>query len=483
MTLFNLMIFIYMAIVFAIGIKASLKISKISDFVLADRKLSGPIAALGAGASDMSGWLLMAVPGYLFIFGLNRIWMPLSLLIGAYLNWQIVAKKLRVYTEVAGDSLTIPSYFSNRFSQNSDQIRLVTSLVIIIFFTAYASANFVMCAKLTEQLFSISYTKSLIISAIIMSSYTCLGGFLAVNWVDFFQGSLMLIALIIVPVVVVYHLGGLGITFEQLSLIPGYWSLSLEPTKFINDFGWGLGYFGQVHILARFMAIRNHEAIPTAKYICMIWMLFSLVGAICCGLVGRAHYHSLDDPEMVFINLALELFDPWIAAILISAVLSAIMSTITAQILNAASSLVEDFYHKKLRKRASQRELLWIARVCVIIIALIAMRFALDPKGTILALVGFAWAGMGASFGPVILVSLYWKKITSKAAIFGMILGTSCVLIWSYLEDTHYIFQINGIVPGFILNLLTIFLVSKLDKSLDQGMIEDFDTTNDILAR
>ncbi|NQY41736.1 MAG: sodium/proline symporter [Legionellales bacterium] len=471
-----------MAIIFAIGIKASFRVTKISDFVLADRKLSGLITAFGAGASDMSGWLLMALPGYIFTFGANRIWMPLSLITGAYINWQFVAKRLRVYTEVAGNALTVPSYLSNRFFENAVQVRLVTSLVIIVFFTAYASASFVMCAKTAGKLFSISYLHALIISAIIMTSYTCLGGFLAVNWIDLFQGSLMFIALIIVPSVVIYHLDGFEATIGSLSLIPEYWSLYLEPSQLISDIGWGLGYFGQVHVLTRFMAIRNHQELPLAKNICMPWMILSMLGAICCGLVGRAHYYDLPDPEMVFINLAIDLFTPWMAGVLIAAVLSAIMSSITAYILNASSTLVEDFYRKKFRKNATENELLWVARGGVLVISIISVIFALEPRKTILALVEFAWSGIGASFGPVILVSLYWKNMTSKAAVYGMAIGASCVLAWSYLHDVHYLFQIDGMFPGFILNLVTIYLISRYGNSVDKKMLKDFETTQNILS-
>ncbi len=377
-TPFNLTIFIYLVVIFAIGIRASFTVSKLSDFVLADRKLSGPITALGAGAADMSGWLLMAMPGLLFTFGINQIWLPLALSLGAYINWKFVAKRLRIYTEVAGNALTIPSYFNNRFPSNNDVLRVVTALVIIIFFTFYAAAGFVMCARVAEQMFGISYNSALIISSIIMISYTCLGGFLAVNWIDFFQGILMFLCLVILPVFVTYKLGGFSITVSQLQNIPEYLNVfsEVEVIEIISLVGWGLGYFGQVHILARFMAIRAPKEIGAARKICMSWMMIAMFGAVCSGLVGRVHYGVLDKPETVFIRLAIDLFNPWVAGLLISAVLSAIMSSITAQLLNAASALVEDIYHKNFRPKAAQLELLWMSRLMVFIIACIAVYFA-----------------------------------------------------------------------------------------------------------
>lgn len=448
-------------------------VRKVSDFVLADRQLSGPIAALGAGASDMSGWLLMALPGLLFTFGFSSLWLPLALCAGAFLNWLFISKRLRVYTEILDNSLTIPAYFQHRFA--GSKIRMVTSIVIIVFFTAYASANFVMCAQLTEQLFSIDYTRALLISSVIMISYTCLGGFLAVNWIDFFQGTLMLICLLVVPIYSLSHLGSFDEVISKAQAIPYYTDVfkGIDYTKAISLIAWGLGYFGQLHILTRFMAVKNHHDLPLAKNICMSWMGASLVGAVSCGILGRLYYGDLDNAEMVFIKLSQDLFNPWAAAILISAVLSAIMSTITAQILNAASSLVEDFYHRKIRVNASQRELILVGRVSVVLVAIASIYFALNPKGTIFQLVGFAWSGLGASFGPVIIVSLYWQSMTTSAAITGMLVGAITVIVWELLQTQGGIFAINGILPGFIFNLITIYLVSRFTE-VNLGTKESF---------
>jgi len=476
---------LYVLIIFSIGIVASFKIKKMSDFVLAGRNLSGPIAALGAGASDMSGWLLMALPGIVFLEGLKEIWIPIGLIIGAFVNWTFVAKRLRVYTEVARDSLTIPSYFDNRFPESNKILRVVTAIVTILFFTFYASAGFVGCSLLIEKVFHLNYTNALFLSAFIMITYTCIGGFIAVNWVDFFQGILMFFAILIVPFYVFFQLGGIDVSIAQLTADPIYinpWS-DMTVISLISFIGWGLGYFGQPHILTRFMAVIHHKEIKLARLICMNWMALALIGSVLTGLAGHIYYSGyLNNPEMVFILLSVKLFNPWFAGILIAAVLSAIMSTITAQLINSASALVEDMYHAAFRVKASQKELVLISRLSVIVIALIAVLLAYNPQSTILNLVQYAWGGLGASFGPVILISLYWKKMTRKAAISGMIVGALTILFWPMLKVfTQEIFKLWEIVPAFLLNVVTIIVVSHFDKKVTPRMLEDFNKVEKIL--
>jgi sodium/proline symporter len=427
----------------------------------------------------------MALPGVVFLSGLNQIWLPLGLVIGAYINWIFIARRLRVYTEVANNSLTIPAFFDNRFLSSNKRLRIVTSIVIIIFYTFYASAGFMACALLTQKIFGLPYFNVLIISSLVMVCYTCIGGFLAVNWIDFFQGLLMFFALLVVPSVVFYVLGGWEETFIKLESERSYLQPfhNMKIIGIISLLGWGLGYFGQPHILARFMAIRSHKEVPVARTICMTWMSLSLLGAVFTGLVGHAYFTGkLENHETVFIILAMELFKPWVSGILIAAVLSAIMSSVTAQLLSSASVLAEDIYHGVFRDKAKQKELLLVSRMVVIVISIIAVFLVRKPDNTILKVVSYAWAGLGASFGPVIFISLFWSKITRKAAILGMSVATFTVLVWPRLEVFPYeIFKLYELIPAFGLNVLTIFIVSKFDKVEDPKILADFEKVSKIL--
>jgi len=481
---FIIVVTLYVVVIFIIAFVSGFSLKRISDFVLASRKLSGPVAALGAGASDMSGYLLMAVPGIFFVSGLNWVWMPLGLFIGAYLNWLFVAKRLRIYTELVDDAITIPAYFDNRFPSDNLILRLITALVIILFFTYYTSAGFVACALLTQKLFPMPYTQALLLSSIVMISYTCIGGFLAVNWIDFFQGVLMFLALLIVPLVVMAHLGDWSQIVNDPSLEPGYFNpLSrLKEVSSISMLAWGLGYFGQPHILTRFMAIYDHRAVPVARRICMTWMGFALLGAIATGILGRIYYSGqIDDPETIFIRLAMELFNPWVSGFLMAAVLSAIMSSVTAQLINASSALAEDIYHAMFRTYASQVELVFISRLAVIVLSVIAVYLAYDPDSSLLDLVSYAWSGLGSSFGPVILISLYWSKMTRKGAICGMVVGGLTVLIWPALGKYDVgLFKLYEMIPAFTLNVVTIILVSLFDKPVSFSVRETF---NEVCSR
>lgn len=461
----SIVFFIYIFIIFLIGYIASRVTRNLSDYVLGGRRLSGAVAALGAGASDMSSWLLMALPGTVYLHGINQIWMPIALSVGAYCNWQFVAKRLRIYTEIANDSLTIPAYFDNRFRDTSKILRAVTAIVILIFFTFYAAAGFISGAVLTKLTFNFSYHQALFYSSAIIIIYTCIGGFLAVSWIDFFQGSLMFIALLLMPYVAFNHVGGWHTTLHEISIINSQYLNAYENISVIgllSLLAWGLGYFGQPHILVRFMAAKSSDEIPIARFICMFWMNLALFGAVFTGLVGIAFFKSapLQDSETVFIQLATVLFNPWMAGFLMAAVLSAVMSTIAAQLLASASALIEDFYHTFWRKKASNQEYLFVSRVAVVLIACIAIWLAADPKSNILTMVDYAWGGLGASFGPVILLSLYWPRMTRNAAIIGMIVGASTVVVWNLLSEFGGIFQLDALMPGFIFNVITIMAIS-----------------------
>ncbi len=460
---------LYLALVLILVGIANLKTKNLSDYMLGGRSLGGAIAALGAGASDMSGWLLLALPGAIFLHGMAKFWIPLGLAIGAFINWWFVAKRLRIYTELAQDALTIPAYLYHRFADGFPILRIVTALTVLFFFTVYTGAGFVSGAVLFHQSLHIDYAYGLFITVAVIMGYTCVGGFLAVSWLDFFQGTLMFIALILVPVMTALHLGGF---LPSLSLIKHQSPHILDAFNQFSYLGtlsvlaWGLGYFGQPHILVRFMAVSSVKVIPKARFICMTWMIIALYGAVFTGLLGRAYFinahEMLKDPETVFLALSQTLFSPWIGGALLAAVLSAVMSTIAAQLLAASSALTEDFYHVFLRKSASQRELVFISRVTVVSVSVVAMVIALYSHSTILRIVSYAWSGLGASFGPTILLSLFWRRMTKSAAVVGIITGGITVIIWEMLGAYTQapIFAVYSILPGFCLSFAAVVLAT-----------------------
>ncbi len=471
---------IYFVVIAALCIIANQRNNKLSDYVLGGRSLSGPIAALGAGASDMGGWLLLALPGAVFAFGLNQIWMPIGLFIGAYFNWRFVSYRLRSYTEIANNSLTIPAYLDNRFKDNSTFLRAITAMVVLIFFTFYAAAGFVSGAVLFQTAFHLNYQTSLWIGATIVMVYTAVGGFLALSWIDFFQGSLMFFALLITPVVIYHHLGSVHSIISHLDHIsPKYLHpfADISAVGVVSLLGWGLGYFGQPHILVRFMAVKSVKELPSARRICMIWMGLSLIGAVAVGMLGHAFFlHGLNNPEKIFLSIAKSLFASLVAGILLSAVLSAVMSTVSAQLLAASSALTADFYSRFVRRNASQQELVIISRLCVVAIAVVAILIASNPSGNILQLVSYAWAGLGAAFGPVILFSLFWKRMTRNASIAGILVGTLTVIIWRMvISHMGGWFHMYEIIPGFIMATLVIVIVSLIDAPPSADMTAEFE--------
>ncbi len=479
-TVYSITFAIYFLIIIALCFLANRYNDKLSDYVLGGRRLNGPITALAAGASDMSGWLLLALPGAVFTYGLNHIWMPVGLILGAYLNWRFVSARLRSYTEIAGNALTIPAYFENRFRDHASLLRALTAVVVLIFFTFYSAAGFVSGAELFRVAFDLNYHGALWISALIIMAYTAIGGFLALSWIDFFQGTLMFFALIITPLVTYHHLGNIHTIAQSLNDVSvGY----LQPLNSISLVGivsliaWGFGYFGQPHILVRFMAIRSVNELPSARRICMLWMSVSLIGAVLTGLVGHAYFTSgISNAEEIFLNLAEVLFPAVITGVLFSAVLSAMMSTVSAQLLAAASAVVADFYQRFFRRQAAERELVIISRLCVFAIALIAISIAYNPEGTILELVSYAWGGLGAAFGPIVLLSLFWKRMTRNSAVVGILVGAITVIVWKlFISPVGGWFAIYEIIPGFLLNTFAIIIVSLLDKKPPIAVQAEFD--------
>ncbi|MEO7199777.1 MAG: sodium/proline symporter PutP, partial [Dokdonella sp.] len=454
----------------------------LSDYILGGRSLGSFVTALAAGASDMSGWLLMGLPGAVYLSGLSEGWIAIGLIIGAYLNWRFVAARLRLYTERTHNALTLPDYFTHRFEDKSRILRILSAVVILIFFAIYAASGVVAGARLFESTFGLSYATALWAGAAATIAYTLIGGFLAVSWTDTVQASLMFLALLITPLTVVYFQGGLP---QSLALIEQVDSKNLELFRGTTTIGiisllaWGLGYFGQPHILARFMAAESAAAIPAARRISMTWMILCLIGSVAVGLFGIAWFASHPEqaiqvdqnPERVFIVLSQVLFNPWIGGVLLSAILAAIMSTLSAQLLVCASALTEDFYRAFLRNNASQTELVWVGRATVLLVALLAIAMAADPESRVLGLVSYAWAGFGAAFGPVILLSLLWPRMTRDGALAGMLVGATTVLVWKQFAW----FGLYEIVPGFVFASLAIAITSLLGRPPSASVRNIFD--------
>jgi len=478
----------YFLVMLGIGLyafKASTEDS--SSYLLGGRKLGPAVTALSAGASDMSGWMVMGLPGAMYLTGLSNIWIAIGLIIGAYLNYLIVAPRLRMYTELASDSITLPEFFENRFEDKTRLLRIISSLVFIIFFTVYTSSGIVGGGKLFESSFGLSYELGLFVTAGVVVIYTLFGGFLAVSLTDFVQGCIMLIALVLVPTVLLVEFDGYStihnivaaVDSERLNFIPDAGILGI-----ISAMAWGLGYFGQPHIIVRFMAIRTIKDLKLARHIGMSWMIVAITGAMATGFFGIAYVSannlSLNDAETIFILLSQVLFHPLIGGFLLAAILAAIMSTVSSQLLVTSSSLTEDIYKAFLNKNASEKELVLISRICVVIVALIAIGLAYNRDSSILQLVSNAWAGFGASFGPLIVFGLYWKRMTFSAALAGIIIGATTVLLWIYLPISiagqslsSYLYEI---VPGVILSSIAIIIVSLKGKQPSQSIQLLFDT-------
>jgi solute:Na+ symporter, SSS family len=476
---------IYMIGMLYIGYWAYKKTSDLSDYMLGGRGLGPGVTALSAGASDMSGWMLMGLPGAMFADGLSSIWIAVGLTIGAYLNYILVAPRLRTYTEVADDSITIPDYLENRFNDTQKILRIVSGIVIIIFFTLYASAGLVSGGKLFESAFGLDYMTGMLLTVGVVVAYTLFGGFLAVSWTDFVQGCIMFIALVLVPIVAFTEVGD---TQTLVDTVRGVDPQLLNVTKGLSFVGllsmlaWGLGYFGQPHIIVRFMAITSVKEIKAARRIGMGWMIISIIGALLTGFIGIAWFEqqnrNLADPETVFIQFANLLFHPFITGFLLAAILAAIMSTISSQLLVTSSAVTEDFYKQFLKKNASDKELVLIGRLAVLTVAVIAVLLSLNPNDTILSLVGYAWAGFGSAFGPLILLSLFWKRMTKWGALAGIIVGAITVLVWVQFPDLKA--EVYEMIPGFFLSLLAVILVSLITKDPSnkvQNQFEDMEET------
>jgi len=482
---------VYFVGMLAIGGWAYGRNNDLDDYMLADRGLNPWVAALSAGASDMSGWLLMGLPGALFVSGMSELWIAVGLLAGAWANWTYVAPRLRSYSEVADDSVTIPSFFENRLGDKSRTIRLVSSTIIVVFFTFYVSSGMVAGGKYFESTFGGEYLTGMLIVAFITVAYTFIGGFLAVSYTDAVQGMIMFCSLVIVPVMALLYLEDPSSIWTWATSNsygphadgnPQYFSLisGISAATIIGNLAWGLGYFGQPHIIVRFMALRTPKDARTGRMIGMSWMFISIIGAVFIAIIGTAFFGQNPDLaitdtskyESVFLDMARILFHPLIGGLILTAVLAAIMSTISSQLLVSSTSLIEDIFKIVKKNHPSQDVMINLSRTAVIVVSVVAGLLAVNPNNSILDLVGFAWAGFGSAFGPAVLFMLYWKRLNVQGTLAGMIAGAVVCGVWGNtgLKDVVY-----EMVPGVIAATVITYVVTIMTKPPSEEVVAGFE--------
>ncbi|MEQ6959588.1 sodium/proline symporter PutP [Staphylococcus arlettae] len=490
-----IMLALYFIILLIIGYYGYKKATgNISEYMLGGRSIGPYVTALSAGASDMSGWMIMGLPGEVYTTGLSAAWLAIGLTIGAYINYIVVAPRLRVYTEKAGDAITLPDFFKNRLNDKANVIKIISGAIIVIFFTLYTHSGMVSGGKLFDSAFGLDYHLGLILVAVIVIAYTFFGGYLAVSLTDFFQGVIMLIGMVMVPIVTMMQLNGLDTLSQAAELKPTNLDLFKGTTVIgiISFFAWGLGYFGQPHIIVRFMSIKSVKQLATARRFGIGWMAISLLGAVGVGLVGITFINQqnveLQDPETLFILMSQVLFHPLVGGFLLAAILAAIMSTISSQLLVTSSSLTEDFYKLIRGEEAAkkhEKEFVFVGRMSVILVSIVSIAIAWSPNDTILNLVGNAWAGFGASFGPLVLLSLYWKGLSRTGAVSGMLSGAVVVILWIVfvkpLGATNDFFNLYEIVPGFLTSLIVTVVVSMFTKKPDLDVAAELKEVSDIV--
>lgn len=484
---------IYIIGMILIGFIAYRVTNNLSDYILGGRRLGSFVTALSAGASDMSGWLLMGLPGAIYAGGLIEAWLAIGLTIGAYFNWKLVAGRLRSHTEHSGDALTLPEYFHNRFDDKTRIIKILSAVIFLLFFAVYCASGVVAGARVFENLFSVPYEYAIWYGAVATILYTFIGGFLAVSWTDTIQASLMIFALVLTPVFVVMNVGGFDMMQEAINQV------EIATNKNYNDMftgttllgvasllAWGLGYFGQPHIVVRFMAAESVKSLENARRISMTWMIICLAGAIGIGYFGMAYFFKFPENagvvnqnnEQIFIELAKLLFNPWVAGILLSAILAAVMSTLSAQLLICSSAITEDLYKGILRPKASDKELIWLGRIMVLAVAALAIYIAQDPNSQVFGLVKDAWAGFGSAFGPVVLLSLFWKRMNGFGAIAGMLVGALVVYFWKDATVAFNFPEMYSMIPGFICAMVAIVVVSLVTPTPSKTVVETFENAD-----
>ena len=490
----------YMGMMITIGALYMKKTSSSEDYFLGGRGLGGWVAALSAQASDMSGWMLMGLPGAVYAFGTGQAWIAVGLLAGTILNWIFVSGKLRKYTIKANNSLTLPSFFENRFHDKKRILLTTSSVVIVVFFLVYTASAFSAGGKLFQTVFGVDYRVALTIGAAVILIYTFMGGFMAVCVTDFIQGLLMLVGVLAVPIIAFFLLGGTGnlqALLESSGVSGGSASfLSLLESggrpytamEIFSQVAWGFGYFGMPHILIRFMAVRDDKEIKKSKWVAIIWCTLSLTFACLIGVIGRAYFspNVLENSENVFIEMIKKVFMsdlsiPFIGGLFLCGILAAIMSTAYSQLLVTASAVSEDIYHKIIRPKADNKKVLLVSRVTVLAVAVIAYIIALDPDNSIMGLVSNAWAGFGSAFGPLVLLSLYWKRTNLPGAVAGIVSGALTVIVWDYipLANGQTLGSATGLYSlalGFLISLVLIILVSVSTKAPDKDIINEFES-------
>lgn len=484
---------LYFAAMLLIGYLAFRRTTDHEDYMLGGRNLPPWVAALSAGASDMSGWLVMGLPGAIYVAGLIEAWIAVGLTIGAYLNWRLVAPRLRAYTEVSRNSITVPSFFENRLRDSSRLLRILAGAVVLVFFTLYISSGMVAGGVFFESSFNSDYLVGMIVVAGVTLLYTLFGGFLGASFTDVVQGIMMVIALIVVPVAALITIGGfdaMGASLDDLA--PDHLSLTGGAAltggtilAIVSALAWGLGYFGQPHIIVRFMALRSPREAKTARRIGMSWMIISLIGAVFSGLVGIAYMADqgidLGNPETVVLVMSQTLLHPFVAGLVLAAVLAAIMSTISSQLIVCSSALVEDLYRVLKKTPPDPKRMVLLGRLAVLGVGIIAALLAIVPNDTILGLVSFAWAGFGAAFGPVVLLSLFWRKLTNWGALAGMAVGAAGVFFFDAVWVDMY-----ELLPAFICALIVAVVVSLLTyregSERQQEILQEFTDTGTLLT-
>ena len=490
---------LYMLAVVAIGVFFSKKANKNAEsYFLGGRTLGPWVAAFSAEASDMSGWLLMGLPGLAYWSGLaDAGWTAIGLFVGTYFNWLIVSKRLRRYSGQV-DAITIPGFFSKRFHEKSKIILIISSLFIILFFTVYAGQCLASCGKLFVNLFGLEYHEMMIIAAIFVLIYTFLGGFLAESASDFMQAIVMICALVSILTLAVANAGGIGAVIENAQSYDGYFSLftrATPSTTEVNAFGegekynflsvcssmaWGLGYFGMPQVLLRFMGIRSEKELKRSRRVACIWLFIAMSAAVFIGIVGRSvsgiNYLSNAEAENIFIDTATAFLPPILAGLACAGILAASISSSDSYLLISTSALAENIYHGIFKKDATDKQIMRVTRIAMTVITIIAMVIAWDSNSTIFGITSFAWAGFGATFGPLMLFSLFWKRTSYIGAIAGMVTGGAMVFFWELvINPLGGIWSIYSLLPAFILSSIVIFVVSLLTKAPEKEVIDDFE--------
>ena len=491
---------LYLALMVVVGAVYAKKNSSSEDYFLGGRNLNGFVAALSAQASDMSGWLLMGLPGSVYAFGTGQVWIAVGLFIGTVCNWLFISKRLRRYTIRANNALTLPTYFENRFHDKKRVLLLVSSITIVIFFLVYTASALAAGGKLFNLVFGIDYTVAMTVGAAVILVYTFMGGFMAVCTTDFIQGMLMLVGLLAVPLIAMGFVGAgnVGDLVEKSNVAGGasaYLNImynGAEKHRFIDilsQLAWGLGYMGMPHILVRFMAVKDEKELSKSKGVAILWVALSLAFACVIGVVGRAYLYPTvlegGQSENVFIAMIIDLFTkdiklPIVGGIFLCGILAAIMSTADSQLLVSASSVAEDIYKGILKKDADDKKVLRVSRITVLVIAVLAYIIALDPNSSIMGLVSNAWSGLGSAFGPIVVLSLFWKRTNFQGAVAGIVTGALTVIVWDYIplvggQTLGAATGLYSLLVGFALSLVAIVVVSLLTPPPTEEMLQEFE--------